>query len=208
ATTVASSLRMAHRAGIEAFSTGGIGGVHRGAERTFDVSADLTALASTPVICVCAGAKAILDLEKTIEHLETSGVPVVGYEADEFPAFYSRSSGLPVDFVARSATEVARLAMLHWETGLRTAVLVCAPVPAEFELDRREVESAVSAALGLAEQEGVRGKAVTPFVLSQIERLTSSRSLRANRALLVNNAGIAARIARELKNRGRRGVRR
>ncbi|HMG36870.1 MAG TPA: pseudouridine-5'-phosphate glycosidase, partial [Blastocatellia bacterium] len=205
ATTVATSLTLARAAGIQVFSTGGIGGVHRGVEQTFDVSADLTALASTPVICVCSGAKAILDLPRTVELLETTGVPIVGFKATEFAAFYSRSSGLPVDYAAESAADVARFATVHWGTGANTAVLVSAPVPEEFEIDSKEVQSAVATALALAEENGIRGKEVTPYLLAQLERLTSSRSLKANRALLINNARIAASIAKALRMGGAKG---
>ena len=198
ATTVAATLRIAHLAGVRVFSTGGIGGVHRGASETFDVSADLTALAGTPVICVCAGAKAILDLPKTVEQLETLGVPVVGYRTDEFPAFYSHSSGLGLDINADSAEEAARIAMLHWATGARTAVLVCAPVPEQFEISVQEVDRALDEALRECARAGIRGKAVTPFLLSQMERASGGKTLEANRALLVNNAAIAARVARSL----------
>lgn len=198
ATTVAATLSLAHMAGIRVFSTGGIGGVHRGAADTFDVSADLTALAHTPVVCVSAGAKAILDLPKTVEQLETLGVPVVGYRTDEFPAFYSRASGLALEISVDSAEEAARIAVLHWATGARTAVLVCAPIPEESELAAPEVDRALEEALRECARAGVRGKAITPFLLSRVERATEGKSLAANRALLVNNAAIAARISRSL----------
>ena len=199
ATTVAASLWVAFAAGLRVFSTGGIGGVHRGAEGSFDISADLTALARTPVIVVCAGAKAILDLPKTREQLETLGVPVVGYGTEELPAFYCRRSGLPVDIRVETPDEAAEIAARHWQSGGHTAVLVCAPVPVEFELPQDEIESAINHALELASRSNVRGKAITPFLLSQMEKLTGGDTLEANRALLVNNAGIAARIARSLK---------
>lgn len=195
ATTVASSLKLAHAAGVRVFSTGGIGGVHRGAANSFDISADLTALGSTPVICVCAGGKAILDLPKTVEHLETLGVPILGYGADEFAAFYSRSSGLPVDARVETAVEAAAIAALHWRTGSSTAVLVCVPVPSEFEIPSAEIEDAIDRAMTASTQQGIRGKAVTPFLLSELEKLTGGKTLEANRALLVNNASIAASIA-------------
>jgi pseudouridylate synthase len=198
ATTVAATLRIAHKAGIRVFSTGGIGGVHRGAAETFDISADLTALAHTPVVCVAAGAKAILDLPKTIELLETLGVPVVGYRTDELPAFYSRRSGLGVDITVETAEEAAHLAAHHWETGATSALLVCAPVPEEFELPADEVERALEEALDEAARLKIRGKAITPFLLSRMEQLTEGKTLEANRALLVNNAGVAARIAASL----------
>lgn len=198
ATTVAATMRIASLAGIKVFSTGGIGGVHRGAAESFDISADLTALARIPMICVSAGAKAILDLPKTIERLETLGVPVVGYGTGEFPAFYSRRSGLAVDVAVSTADEAAEVAARHWQTGGASAVLVCAPVPEEFEVDKEEIERATREAMRLADQTGVRGKALTPFLLSEMKRLTAGRTLAANRALLVNNAEIAGQIATSL----------
>jgi pseudouridine-5'-phosphate glycosidase len=195
ATTVATSLKLAHLVGIRVFSTGGIGGVHRGVAESFDISADLTALGSVPVMCVCAGAKAILDLEKTVEYLETLGVPIIGYQTSEFPAFYSRSSGIATDAEVGSPSEAARIATLHWSLGSSTSVLVGVPVPEVDELAPFDVERAVTQAISLAEQQGIRGKAVTPFILAQVKDLTGGRSLAANRALLVNNAGIAAQIA-------------
>ncbi len=195
ATTVALSLKLAHAAGIRVFSTGGIGGVHRGAAETFDISADLTALGSIPLICVCAGGKAILDLPKTVEYLETLGVPILGYGTDEFPAFYSRTSGLPVDAKIETPEEAAAIAQRHWRIGCATAVLVCAPVPAEFEIAPDEIEIAIDEAMARAARHGVRGKALTPFLLSELEKLTGGKTLEANRALLVNNASIAARVA-------------
>jgi len=195
ATTVAASLRIAALAGLKVFSTGGIGGVHRGASETFDVSADLTALARWPLICVCAGAKAILDLPKTVEQLETLGVPIVGYRTDEFPAFYSRASGLNVDIAVDTADEAAVVAMNHWQSGGASAVLVCVPVPEEFAMPAAEAERAVGEAVAMADRAGIRGKALTPFLLAQMKELTAGHTLNANRALLVNNATIAARIA-------------
>ena len=198
ATTVAATLRIAHMAGVRVFSTGGIGGVHRGAADTFDVSADLTALAHTPVVCVSAGAKAILDLPKTVEMLETLGVPVAGYCTDVLPAFYSRRSGLGVDITIETAEQAAQLAARHWESGATSALLVCVPVPEEFELSADEIESALKGALEEAARLKVRGKAITPFLLSHMERLSEGKTLEANRALLVNNAEVAARIAASL----------
>jgi len=195
ATTVASSLRLAHAAGIWVFSTGGIGGVHRGVTETLDISADLTALGDTPLICVCAGAKAILDLPKTLEYLETLGVPVIGYRAEEFPAFYSRSSGLALDLRVETPEEAAEVAECHWRMGGCTAVLVCVPVPGEFDIPSTKVESAITRALAMAEREGIRRKRLTPFLLSRMEGLTGGASLEANQALLLNNAEVAARIA-------------
>lgn len=199
ATTVASSLRLAHASGIRVFSTGGIGGVHRGASESFDISADLTALGSTPLICVCAGAKAVLDLPKTLEYLESLGVPVLGYGTDECPAFYSRGSGLAVDARVDSPEEAAELAEYHWRLGGATAVLVCVPVPVEFEIPAADIAVVTDEAISKATGEGVRGKAVTPFLLSEMATLTEGRTLTANRALLENNAGIAARIASSLR---------
>jgi pseudouridine-5'-phosphate glycosidase len=196
ATTVAGTLRIASLAGIKVFSTGGIGGVHRGAESTFDISADLTALAIIEMICVCAGAKAILDLPKTMERLETLGVPVVGYHTDELPAFYSRRSGLRLDITVETAEEAARVAIDHWRMGNRGAVLVCAPVPEEFESPGDDINRVIEEACDEARAKKISGKAVTPFLLSRLERLTGGRTLEANRALLVNNARLAARIAR------------
>jgi len=198
ATTVAATLRLASLAGLQVFSTGGIGGVHRGVSDSLDISADLTALARLPLICVCAGAKAILDLPKTVEQLETLGVPIIGYGTDEFPAFYTRASGLSVDVTAETPDEVAAAATNHWRTGGDTAVLVCVPVPEEFEIPATEIEQATEEATRRALEEGVRGKALTPFLLSTLERLTEGKTLKANRALLVNNAEVAARIATSL----------
>lgn len=197
ATTVASTLKLAHVAGIRVFSTGGIGGVHRGAGDSFDVSADLTALAGTPLVCVCAGAKAVLDLPRTLECLETFGVPTIGYGTDEFPAFYSRSSGHGIDERVDTPEEAAEIAECHWKFST-TAVLVCVPVPAEYEISSSTIETAVDEAMSEAARAGVRGKAVTPFLLSQMERLTEGRTLQTNRTLLVNNARVAARIASSL----------
>lgn len=198
ATTVAATMRIAERGGLKVFATGGIGGVHRGASETFDISADLTALARIPLISVCAGAKAILDLPKTVEQLETLGVPVVGYQTDEFPAFYSRRSGLAVDITVETPDEAAEVAVNHWQAGNDSAVLVCAPVPEEFEMPFEVAERAVKEAITLAERRGIRAKALTPFLLSELERITAGSTLKTNCALLVNNARIAARIAASL----------
>ncbi len=200
ATTVASSLKLAHAAGIRVFSTGGIGGVHREATATFDISADLTALGGIPMICVCAGAKAILDLEKTVERLETLGVPIVGYGTNEFPAFYSRRSGLGVDITVKTPDEAAELAVHHWRAIGHTAVLVCVPVLEEFEIPLEHVDRAVAQAVRTANRDGIRGKALTPFLLDRVKELTDGQTLDANRALLVNNAAISAQIAVRLVN--------
>lgn len=198
ATTVAASLCLAHRAGIRVFATGGIGGVHRGAEASFDISADLTALGRFPVLTVCAGAKAILDLPKTMEVLETLGVPVIGYQTDELPAFYSRSSGIKLELCADTPAEVATLAKTHWELGNTSSVLVVAPVPEAEELPASEIAEVIEEALAAASQQNISGKAVTPFLLSRITEKTAGRSLQANLALLKNNARIAAEIASEI----------
>jgi pseudouridylate synthase len=205
ATTVAATMRITALAGLRVFATGGIGGVHRGASETFDVSADLTALGHIPLVCVCAGAKAILDLPKTVEYLETLGVPIVGYHTNEFPAFYSRTSGLPVDIKVDSPDEAAEVASNHWRTGSRSAVLVCAPVPEPHALPHQEAERAVAQAIALAERAGVRGKALTPFLLARMKELTGGHTLDANRALLVNNAAIAAQIVVKLVNLSKAG---
>ncbi|HMP77617.1 MAG TPA: pseudouridine-5'-phosphate glycosidase [Kiritimatiellia bacterium] len=194
ATTVAATMLLAHRAGIRVFATGGIGGVHRG--HPFDISADIDELGRTPVTVVCAGAKAILDLPLTLEALETRGVAVVGYQCDTFPAFYSRSSGLPVDVRCNSAAEVAALMHARDALGLTAGLLVCIPVPSEHELPATEVEAAISEALRDADAAGIRGKEVTPFLLARVSALTEKRSMSANLALLENNARLAALIAR------------
>lgn len=198
ATTVAASLHLADLAGIKVFATGGIGGVHRGAGQSFDISSDLTALARYPLITVCAGAKAILDLAKTLEVLETCGVPVVGYGTDELPAFYSRSSGLKLDLRADSPREVARIALNHWKLGLGTSILVVAPVPAADEIPADEIAGFIEEALAAASSMKVSGKAVTPFLLARIAERSAGRSLKANISLLKNNAKIAGQIAVEI----------
>jgi len=195
ATTVAASLHVANLAGIKVFATGGVGGVHRGASDSFDVSADLMALARYPVITVCAGAKAILDLPKTMEVLETLGVPVIGYQTDELPAFYSRSSGLKLDLRADGALQIAKTVLTHWRMGFSTGALVVAPVPTEDEVPANEIKDVIDEALEAAAREGVAGRGVTPFLLSRIAAKTEGRALRANIALLKNNARIAGAIA-------------
>jgi pseudouridine-5'-phosphate glycosidase len=195
ATTVAASVHVANLAGIRVFATGGVGGVHRGASDSFDISADLMALARYPVITVCAGAKAILDLPKTMEVLETLGVPVIGYQTDELPAFYSRSSGLKLDLRADGARQIAKTVLTHWRMGFSTGALVVVPVPAEDEVPANEIKDVVDEALEAAAREGVAGRGVTPFLLSRIAAKTGGRALRANIALLKNNARIAGAIA-------------
>ncbi len=188
--------------GIRVFSTGGIGGVHRlhgdGNAMAADVSADLPELAQTPVAVVCAGAKAILDLPATLEWLETWGVPVVGYGTDEFPAFYTRRSGLPVDVRVDTPEEAAAIIEAKRKLGLPGGVLICAPVPEEYELPADEANAAIEQALAEADAQGVRGKEITPFLLARIVELTGERSLRANLALLENNVRVGAQIAAAL----------
>jgi pseudouridine-5'-phosphate glycosidase len=194
-TTVAATMICAALAGIAVFATGGIGGVHRGAEASWDVSADLEELARTPVAVVCAGAKAILDLAKTLEVLETKGVPVVGYGTDEFPAFWSRRSGLRAPLRLDTPEEVARLIAVREGLGLGGGVLVAQPIPAEHEIPLAELEAAIDAALAEAARQGVAGKRVTPFLLDRIVAATSGRSLAANVALVRHNARLAGEIA-------------
>ncbi|MFN8830789.1 MAG: pseudouridine-5'-phosphate glycosidase [Labrys sp. (in: a-proteobacteria)] len=197
-TTVAATMIGAALAGIEVFATGGIGGVHRGAETSFDISADLQELARTPVCVVCAGAKAILDLPKTLEVLETLGVPVVGYGVDELPAFWSRSSGLRAPLRVDEPADVARMIRMRARLGLSGGVLVANPIPADAEIPAADINPAIEAAVAAAEAEGIGGKALTPYLLSRILAITQGRSLTANIALVENNARVAARIARAL----------
>lgn len=200
-TTVAGSLAAAKLAGIHVFATGGIGGVHRGAAR--DVSADLTALAQIPIIVVCSGAKAILDLPATLEYLETASVPVIGYQTDEFPAFYSRDSGLPVQASVRTPGDAARIARAHWEMVLSSAVMVTVPPPEEVALPHKRVEGWIQQAVEDAHRNGIAGPAVTPFLLRRVSELSGGESLAVNLALLANNARVAAQIAAELTPRRR-----
>lgn len=195
ATTVAGTLACAALAGIRVFATGGVGGVHRGAERSFDISADLIELSRSPVVTVCAGAKAILDLPLTLEYLETHSVPVIGMRTDELPAFYSRSSGLRAPHRAESAEEVAAIANAQWRSGLGGGVLVTCPIPREHELPAARVEETIARALREAEERNVRGAATTPFLLARLAELTGGESVAANQSLLLNNATWGARIA-------------
>ena len=192
-TTVAGTILAAHLAGLQVMATGGIGGVHH--HPPFDVSADLHQLARTPVIVVCAGAKAILDLPVTQEMLETLCVPVIGYGTDELPAFFSADSGLPLNQRADSPGEVAAIAQAHWQLGQKSAVLVVAPPPPEYSLPFAEVQVAIDQALAEATHRGVRGQAITPFLLARVSEITGGASLEANLALLTNNAQIAGEIA-------------
>lgn len=192
-TTVAGTLFAAHQAGIKVFATGGIGGVHE--VETLDISTDLQALADTPMIVVCAGAKAILDLPATLEYLETMAVPVIGYQSDEFPAFYSRQSGLPVSARLDSPGEIVRFAKAHWELGMKSALLVCQPLSPEEEIPREKIDGAVARARREAHEQGIHGQPLTPFLLARLAELTNGASLKANLALLLHNAKLAARIA-------------
>ncbi|WP_298400528.1 pseudouridine-5'-phosphate glycosidase [uncultured Chloroflexus sp.] len=205
ATTVAATMALAAAAGIEVFATGGIGGVHRGAIHSWDVSADLTELGRTPVLVVCAGAKAILDLPATLEYLETQGVPVVGYQTNEFPAFYTPHSGLPVAAVAADALAAARMWRLQRRYRTFAApggMLLCVPPPERSALEREAVEAAIARALARAEAEGVRGPAVTPFLLAAMAEETSGESIETNIALLRNNTRVAAEVAVRISELG------
>ncbi|NIP18035.1 MAG: pseudouridine-5-phosphate glycosidase [Xanthomonadales bacterium] len=195
ATTVAATMIIAHLAGIQVFATGGIGGVHRGAQRTMDVSADLQELARTPVAVVCAGPKSIMDIGMTLEYLETHGVPVVGYGTDELPAFYTRRSGFEVHRRLDSAEEVAAVLKTKWSMGLAGGMVIANPVPESHAMDPMIMERLIEAALRTAEREGVTGKDLTPFLLAKIEELTGGESLDANVELVLNNARLAAEIA-------------
>jgi pseudouridine-5'-phosphate glycosidase len=198
ATTVAATMICAHLAGIAVFATGGIGGVHRGAEDSFDISADLLELAATPVTVVAAGAKAILDLPKTLEVLETHGVPVIAYGQDDFPAFWSRSSGLKAPLRMETAAEIAKAHRLRAALALPGGQLVANPIPAEAEIPRAEITPVIETALAEASAQGIAAKAVTPFLLQRIFELTEGRSLASNIALVLNNARLAAAIARAM----------
>jgi len=198
-TTVAGTMFAANMAGIKVFATGGIGGVHK--ESSFDISTDLHALAEIPMIVVCAGAKAILDLPATLEYLETMGVPVVGYQTDEFPAFYSRESGLGVSVRLDSPKEIAEFAQTHWNLGMRSAVLVTNPVPETESISKSEMEPIIAKASAEAIQQGIHGQKLTPFLLSRISELTVGKSLRSNLALLLNNARLAAQIAEAMSGK-------
>ena len=198
ATTVAATMICAHLAGIHVFATGGIGGVHRGAETTFDISADLRELAETPVTVIAAGAKAILDLPKTLEYLETLGVPVIAYGQDDFPAFWSRTSGLKAPLRMDTAADIAAAHRMRARLGLPGGQLVANPIPAEAEISKAEITPHIEAALAEAAARGIAAKAVTPFLLQRIFELTEGRSLTANIGLVLNNARLGAAIAREL----------
>jgi len=198
ATTVAATMMVTERAGIKVFATGGIGGVHRGAEKTFDISADLQELARTPVVVVCSGAKAILDLPLTKEYLETMGVPVIGFRSEELPAFYCRESGLKVDYVVDSAVEAAKIIGAMQDLGLGGGLLIANPVPKEYALSLEYMNEMIEEAVRAAEKEGIKGKRLTPYLLNKIKELTGGKSLQANIELVKDNARVAAKIARVL----------
>ena len=201
-TTVAGTMFAAQQSGIKVFATGGIGGVHK--ESAFDISTDLQALASIPMIVVCAGAKAILDLPATLEYLETMAVPVVGYQTEAFPAFYSRDSGLKVSVNLGTPDEIVKLAQAHWNMGMRSAILVTQPVPAGDEIPKAEMDKWITQASRESIEKKIHGQALTPFLLQRISELTGGRSLRTNLSLLLNNARLAAQIAKSMAMTQRR----
>ena len=195
ATTVAATMIAAELVGIKVFATGGIGGVHRGASETFDISADLQELAKTNVAVVCAGIKSILDLGLTLEYLETMGVPVLGYQTDELPAFYTRKSGFKVDYKMESPQEIADLLQVKWDTGLTGGVVIANPVPEAYALDEQIMKKAIEQALDEQQKAGIKGKESTPFLLEKVKELTSGQSLVSNIELVLDNARLAAQIA-------------
>jgi pseudouridine-5'-phosphate glycosidase len=197
-TTVAATMIVASMAGIKVFATGGIGGVHRGASETFDVSADLQELANTSVAVVCAGAKSILDIGLTREYLETHGVPVIGYQTDCWPAFYTRRSDHPVDYRLDDTDTIASVLNAKWALGLQGGALVCAPVPEAWSMDENVIDKAIADALTEMNEQGITGKATTPFLLARIAKITEGSSLQTNIQLVLNNADVASRIALEL----------
>lgn len=202
ATTVATTMMLAEMAGIKVFATGGIGGVHRGAELTFDISADLQELAATKVAVVCAGAKSLLDIPKTLEYLETMGVPVLGMGTEDFPAFYCRKSGCKADAKIDTPVEMAKILQTKWALGLKGGVVIGNPIPAEYELDYDEMEAVINHALEAAKEANIHGKDTTPFLLSHIKDYTKGVSFASNLQLAYNNARVASRIAIELAKLG------
>ncbi len=198
ATTVATTMIIAHMAGISIFATGGIGGVHRGAEVTMDISADLEELAQTPVMVVCAGAKSILDLGLTLEYLETKGVPVIGFGTEELPAFYTRKSGFGVDYRVDSPEELAAIFRAQRGLNYKGGMLVTNPIPEEYAMDKAVIDAAIEQALAEAREQGIHGKETTPFLLAKVVELTGGDSLESNIQLVLNNARLAARTAAEL----------
>ena len=197
ATTVASTMILAALAGVKVFATGGIGGVHRGAQETYDVSADLQELAQTNVAVVCAGAKSILDIGLTLEYLETHGVPVVGYQTEELPAFYTRKSGFGVDYRIDSPVELATALKAKWDLGLQGGMVIANPIPEAYAMDYDVITEAINSAVKEAEEKGIKGKESTPFLLAKVKELTAGTSLDANIQLVYNNAKVAAQLAVE-----------
>ena len=195
ATTVATTMLIASLAGIRVFATGGIGGVHRGGENTMDISADLQEFANTPVAVVTAGAKQILDIGRTLEYLETFGVPVLGFRTDEFPAFYCRTSGYKLDYCCQDEEEIAKIMNTKWELGMKGGLVIGNPIPEEYALDFNEMEEVINNAIKLAEEKHIRGKNITPFLLATIKDMTKGVAFASNVQLALNNAKIAARIA-------------
>ena len=200
ATTVATTMILADLAGVKVFATGGIGGVHRGAETTFDISADLQELANTNVAVICAGAKSILDIGLTLEYLETNGVPVIGFGTDEMPAFYTRRSGFGVDYRVDSSMEVAQALKAKWDLNLKGGMVIGNPIPEEFEMDYDTINNAIESALKEAEEKNIAGKNVTPFLLDKVKTITDGKSLESNIELVYNNAKVAAQIAKDLSD--------
>ncbi len=198
ATTVTTTMIIAHMAGIKVFATGGIGGVHRGAETTMDISADLEELAGTPVMVVCAGAKSILDLGLTLEYLETKGVPVIGYGTDELPAFYTRRSGFGVDYRVDSPAELAAMFKAQQELGMKGGMLVTNPIPERYAMDKEVIDAAIDQAVAESVEKGIHGKETTPFLLARVVELTGGDSLESNIQLVLNNAVVASKTAAEL----------
>ena len=195
ATTVATTMMIAHMAGIKLFATGGIGGVHRGAETTMDISADLEELGQTDVMVVCAGAKAILDLKLTLEYLETKGVPVLGYQTQELPAFYTRTSGLKVDYQVDSPEMLAKILNTQHDLGLHGGILVTNPIPEQYSMDADAINAVIDQAIAEAQEKGIHGKETTPFLLAKVKEITGGDSLEANIQLVFNNAKLAAQTA-------------
>lgn len=195
ATTVATTMMIAHMAGIKLFATGGIGGVHRGAESTMDISADLEELGQTDVMVVCAGAKAILDLKLTLEYLETKGVPVLGYQTQELPAFYTRTSGLKVDYQVDSPEMLAKILKTQHDLGLHGGILVTNPIPEQYSMDADAINAVIDQAIAEAQEKGIHGKETTPFLLAKVKEITGGDSLEANIQLVFNNAKLAAQTA-------------
>ena len=198
ATTVTTTMIIAHMAGIRVFATGGIGGVHRGAETTMDISADLEELANTPVMVVCAGAKSILDLGLTLEYLETKGVPVIGYGTDELPAFYTRRSGFGVDYRVDTPAQLAAMFKAQQELGMKCGMLVTNPIPEQYAMDKEVIDAAIDQAVRESSEKGIHGKETTPFLLARVVELTGGDSLESNIQLVLNNAVVASRTASEL----------